>query len=91
MSAVMSGAALIKTVFPPKYLWSDLLNDLRDAGYSGYRVALIIGADWSTVYGWLKEGKEPRHSYGAALIELHCLVCGPATSQKRQAEALARV
>lgn len=90
----MSGTppgALVESVYPPRYCWPDLLNDLRDAGYSGYRVARIIGADWSTVYGWLKAEKEPRHSYGAALIELHRMVCGPETSQKRQAEALARV
>lgn len=74
-------------VYPAKVDWVDVLNDLKIAGVSGYRVAALLGMEWSTVQGWLKEGKEPRHSTGQALLELHQRHCSPKATQKRQREA----
>lgn len=73
-------------VYPAVINWRDVLNDLRDAGYSGYRIAALLGKEWSTVQGW-NEGKEPRHSSGVALLTLHTRYCGAQATQKRQSEA----
>lgn len=46
-----------------------LLDELRDAGYSGYAVAQALGKNWNTVQGWRKS--QPRHADGEALKALH--------------------
>lgn len=88
MSSVLSSSDY---VYPARVNWVDVLHDLRDAGFSGYRVAILMGVEWSTLYGWLHDGKEPRHSYGQALLTLHTRHCGPEATQKRQTEAKAKI
>lgn len=70
----MSGAALYFE--PVRQDWAKLLRELEAAGCSPYKVARALGIDHPTVYGWLREGKEPRHSYGEALRAMHRAVCG---------------
>lgn len=82
-----TAAVMHEYVYPARINWPDILGDLRDAGYSGYRVAAMMGISWSTVYGWIIENKEPRYSMGEALLTLHTRHCGPEATQKRQNEA----
>lgn len=56
-------------VFVERTDWGKLLDELRDAGYSGYYVAKALGRNWDTVQGWRKH--EPKHSDGEALRKLH--------------------
>lgn len=87
MSSTGLAIAMHDYVYPTRINWPDILGDLRDKGYSGYRVALLLGMEWSTVQGWLNDGKEPRHSSGTALLQLHTRYCGAEATQKRQNEA----
>lgn len=73
-------------VYPARVDWVQVLEDLHLAGITGYRVAALLGMEWSTVQGWLR-GQEPRHSTGQALLELHRRYCSPQATQKRQREA----
>lgn len=70
--------------------WKRLMDELRAAGWTPYRVAYALGADHPTVYHWSK-GTEPRHSYGAALIVLHRHICGEEASRKLHSEARPRL
>jgi hypothetical protein len=58
----------------PKVDFGKLLDELKAAGCSLYRVAWELDRDWDTVNGWRHH--EPRHSDGEALIALHDLICG---------------
>lgn len=49
--------------------WAQVLDELRAAGYSPYRIAKLLGRKWDTVQAW-REG-EPKHSDGEALLRLH--------------------
>lgn len=73
-------------VYPAKVSWLDVLNDLKIAGIGAARVALLLGAESSTVRQW-RVGHEPRHSYGQALLALHRRYCSPEATKKRQLEA----
>lgn len=53
--------------------WGRILDELRDAGMSGYAVAKALGRNWDTVQGWRKH--EPRHCDGEALKALHAKHC----------------
>ena len=60
-------------IFRRRVDWSCILDSLRDAGWSGYRVANALGRKWDTVQGW-RTG-EPKHADGEALLILfreHC-------------------
>lgn len=61
-------------VYEEPVAWRHILDDLNAAGFSDYKVAMILGADSATVSGWRK-GSEPRYGYGAALLRLHAKVC----------------
>lgn len=50
--------------------WFGLITALERAGISNARVALLLGVSASTVNRW-KQGGEPVHSRGHALIELY--------------------
>lgn len=60
-------------IFQEKTNWAKLLDDLRDAGHSGYAVAKALGRNWDTVQGWRQH--EPKHSDGEALKALHAQYC----------------
>jgi hypothetical protein len=60
-------------VYQEKTDWGKILDELRDAGYSGYRVAQALGRSWNTVQGWREH--EPKHSDGEALKALHAKLC----------------
>lgn len=62
-------------IFPTKTNWAKLLDELREAGYSGYYVAKALGRNWDTVQGWREH--EPRHCDGEALKALHAKLCVP--------------
>jgi hypothetical protein len=55
--------------------WAGIIADLNAAGVSGYRLANILGLDWPTVRHW-RDGGEPTHSRGVALLEVHTRFCG---------------
>ena len=55
--------------------WAQILEELKDKGYTVYKVSLILQKRWDAVQGW-KEGREPKHSDGERLLELHEAVCG---------------
>lgn len=56
-------------VFATPIDFGRLLDELRDAGYSGYAVAKALGKSWDTVQGWREH--QPRHADGEALKALH--------------------
>lgn len=66
--------------------WSAVLEDLKTAGVSGYRLAGIMGLDWPTIRNW-RDGGEPAHSRGVALLEVHQRFCGVDRTQYRIREA----
>lgn len=66
---------------PMKVDWARLMRELREAGWTPYKVALTLCADHPTAYSWA-QGSEPRHSYGAALMRLHKAICGDEASEK---------
>lgn len=68
-------------IYPVLVDWARCMQELRDFGWTPYRVARQLGADITTAYDWEK-GAEPRHSYGAALLALHLEVCGPEHGEK---------
>lgn len=76
-------------VYPLRIDWERLMREMRDAGWTPYKVAMTICADHATAYSWAK-GSEPSHSYGAALLTLHRSVCGPEASEKLRTDAKAR-
>lgn len=61
-------------VFIERVDFARLLDELRDAGHSGYAVAKALGRNWDTVQGWRQH--EPKHSDGEALKALHARYCG---------------
>lgn len=63
--------------------WCVILDDLRDAGCSGYRVAEKLGVGWSTVQGWRDATSDIGHGYGRALLHLHAAYCGSGMTFKR--------
>lgn len=67
--------------------WRGVLEDLRAAGVSGYRLTEYLLTSRSTVQRW-EEGSEPRHSYGVAILEVHTHFCGAARTQKRLGDAM---
>lgn len=63
--------------------WRQVLDDLRGAGCSGYRVAQLMGVGWSTVQSWRECKEDIGYGYGAALLKIHAEYCGqPLTSQR---------
>lgn len=56
-------------VFADPIDFGRMLDELRDAGYSGYAVAQSLGKSWNTVQGWRRH--QPKHSDGEALKALH--------------------
>lgn len=85
MSAVMA-AEQYEYIQPVD--WKRILDEINAVGFSDYKVAMILGADSSTVGGWHK-GSEPRYGYGAALLRLHAKVC-PQHSGKNSVSATTR-
>lgn len=75
---------------PPMIYWRQILDDLRDYGCSGYKVAQEIGVGWSTVQGWRKCKEDIGHGFGRALLRLHARYCGAALTIQRQYEAEAK-
>lgn len=59
----------MNAIFVERLDCGKLLDELRDAGYSGYYVANALGRNWNTVQGWREH--EPKHSDGEALKALH--------------------
>jgi predicted transcriptional regulator len=51
--------------------WSEIVQDIRDRGYSIYRIARLLGVAECTVRNWLLKDGEPGFGIGAALIRLH--------------------
>lgn len=80
---------ILELAYPIMMDWARCLAELRSEGWTPYRVAHHLGADPPTVYGWAN-GREPRHSYGAALIVLHRTICGIDCSQKLYSAARIR-
>lgn len=62
--------------------WAAVIADLNAAGLSGYRLSVILGLDWPTVRHW-RDGGEPTHSRGMALLEVHARFCGRAQTSSR--------
>jgi hypothetical protein len=56
-------------IFQEKQDWGRILDELKAAGVSTYKVAIHLGRDWDTVNGWREH--EPRYSDGQALLKLH--------------------
>lgn len=66
--------------------WRQIIQDLRAAGCTAYRMTSIMLIERSTVQRWQK-GSEPRHSYGVAILEVHTHFCGAELTQRRLAES----
>jgi hypothetical protein len=85
MAAVMAA----EMVYPLLIDWARLMRELRAAGWTPYKVAMTLCADHPTAYSWA-QGSEPRHSYGAALLNLHRSVCGQEASAKLHSDSRPR-
>lgn len=72
---------------PPHVRWVLILEDLRDNGCSGYRVADKLQVGWSTVQGWRGVKGDIGYGYGRALLRLHSSYCGAALTFQRLTEA----
>lgn len=88
MSAVLAKPTF-EAIYPVRIDWSRLMRELRQFGWTPYKVATTMCADPPTAYAW-EQGAEPRHSYGAALLALHAAVCGPEYSEKLNSDSKAR-
>lgn len=66
--------------------WAAVIADLNAAGVSGYRLCVIMCLDWPTIRHW-RDGGEPRHSYGTAILEVHTKFCGEECTAQRVREA----
>lgn len=76
-------------IYWPKILpWSQIFADLEARNCGLYRVGIRLGKEWSTVQKWRREGWEPRHSDGVAILRLHTEVCGQDVTLKRLTEAV---
>lgn len=87
MSALATQA--FEAIYPVKIDWARLMRELREFGWTPYKVATTMCADPPTAYAWA-HGAEPRHSYGAALLALHAAVCGQEYSAKLNSDSRAR-
>lgn len=73
-------------LYPTRIDWPAVCADIRAAGV-GYRAqARALGLEWDTYRSTLR-GHEPRHSTGAAILELHGRYCGEAATRRRIEEA----
>lgn len=75
--------------YPVRVPWSRLMGDLREFGWTPYRVAAHMAVEPQTAYNWAA-GQEPRAGYGAALLNLHRHICGPEYSEKLNRECSPR-
>jgi hypothetical protein len=66
--------------------WATVIADLNTAGVSGYRLCAILCLDWPTVRHW-RDGGEPAHSRGVALLEVHARICGADRTELRMSQA----
>lgn len=71
----------------PSVNWPQILDDLRDAGCSGYRVAQRLAVEWSTVQSWRECKGDIRYGKGRALLRLHSEYCGAGMTFQRLTEA----
>lgn len=85
MAAVMA----VEFAYPVITDWPRVMRELRAAGWTPYKVALTLCCEHPTAYSWEK-GSEPRHSLGAALLNLHRAVCGQEASEKLNSESRPR-
>lgn len=85
----MSVVDTIAEFQPLRIDWARCMREIQLFGWTPYKVALTLCADPQTAYAWAK-GAEPRHSYGAALLNLHRAVCGEDYSQKLNRESRPR-
>lgn len=79
----------LEACYPVRVDWERCMRELRQFGFTPYKVALTLCADPPTAYEWEK-GAEPRHSYGAALLVLHREVCGGEYSEKLKSDSTPR-
>lgn len=75
-------------IYAPRMDWQQVLDDLRENGCTGYRVAKILGVNWSTVQHWRDSPKaELGYGLGRALLRLHAAFCGAGMTTRRHIEA----
>jgi hypothetical protein len=60
--------------------------DLRRAGINYSKVSRVLGIPRSTLMSW-REGHEPRHAHGNALLLFHAQRCGEMLTKRRVLEA----
>lgn len=77
---------MVADIYPVRVYWQGVLADLKAVGISYRQIGRALGVELSSVQVWLRGG-EPRHSMGAALLELHTQHCGEASTLKRIADA----
>lgn len=81
MNTIQIRAPLAGHIFPVKMPWPEILHDIKTAGCSRYRIAIILGVGESTVEGW-ENGSDPRHAMGQAVLMLHATLCPNATEKR---------
>lgn len=78
---------MAQEIFPPEINWRQVVDDLRDHGCTGYRVAQLLNVQWSTVQNWRDNPDvELRYGLGRALLRLHSQFCGAALTTRRLSE-----
>lgn len=81
MAQAVNRPPLRPECYPVEVDWARCMRELRDKGWTPYRVATEFNADPPTAYAW-ERGSEPGWGYGAALIALHRRECGEEYSAK---------
>ena len=71
-------------VIPVKLNWPAVLDDLKNAGISGYKVSVLLDVSPGTIYYWRSGQRDPQYAIGSALLTLHSRYCGEALTKERQ-------
>jgi hypothetical protein len=82
----MGCALAMEYVYRSVLPWRKIFDDMKDRGCAYSRQASMIGLEWSSYQRFVKDGVEPRHSIGAAILELHTKLCGAELTRLRQTE-----
>lgn len=71
----------------PRHIdWKQVFRDLESSNCTVSDVAVLIDRQRSSVQRW-RDGVEPKHSVGVAILTLHTRYCGESLTNQRITEA----
>ena len=72
--------------YPKIVPWNRVLCDLMDSGLTASAICELIDVQWSSLQRW-RDGTDPKHSIGNAILRLHKRHCGAELNARRLAQA----